>query len=643
MPSSCRDREHRDPRRAVRLRGPRAGLFAVFSILVFGCAPGTSASLHGQSENEAFSQGKRETYARINLENARRLRSEGHLEFALRTIDRGLELQPHNHRLYRLRGQILSDLGLEEEARVHFEKAKALAPRRAALSQSPVQPTAFWSDALVVLLPPPVEGEPGGPTSAERLPEDWALGEAASVMRERLAVRMPGAQVLTLDRKERDEHVRSVASVRSWLEEESHRAAISLRIDRAFCGESLKDGEFAVAWLRIAQASGRRIPPPVDRVRYQLEDPEDCRRSVLAHALEMALALPSVEALPASGHEEGRWSHREVRALFPSLDLRVDEAIEEARLLLAGGRTAKAAEALRRAQTIDPEDESAVSMLRDVERSVVLSRELSVRSRQQLPAGAWRREEDPERFDPGFTPDQVRQLERLLAEEKRRHDDQLAAIEALETGDEPPSPIILAALRPSVIRDPQALGPRLARSRGDQPIKKKVLFAPDGTILARFYFAGSNPEPVLLEELVDGNDVPDRWVAYPAPGKKEVWKDDAGSGNPRLHISYSADQIDQIEVDDERIGRVNRILIYKSGQLARELLDTNGDGRYDRKDIIDRSGNLNKREEDLDGDGEVDVRTHYRDGRIRSREILNPVGMERANTPSTTPGSRKLQ
>jgi hypothetical protein len=69
-----------------------------------------------------------------------------------------------------------------------------------------------------------------------------------------------------------------------------------------------------------------------------------------------------------------------------------------------------------------------------------------------------------------------------------------------------------------------------------------------------------------------------------------------------------------------------RRVIYLDGRPHQEWRDTNGDGRFDTFDRFDAEaaveGELAVRAEDRDGDGELDVRSFYRDGRLVRREWL---------------------
>ena len=59
-------------------------------------------------------------------------------------------------------------------------------------------------------------------------------------------------------------------------------------------------------------------------------------------------------------------------------------------------------------------------------------------------------------------------------------------------------------------------------------------------------------------------------------------------------------------------------------RLAAERRDTSGDGRFDDVQHYDSEGLIRLREEDVDSDGRVDVRTAYSRGRIVRREIMSP-------------------
>ena len=123
-----------------------------------------------------------------------------------------------------------------------------------------------------------------------------------------------------------------------------------------------------------------------------------------------------------------------------------------------------------------------------------------------------------------------------------------------------------------------------------------------------------------------GDGVMDRWVAYREGRRHEVWEAAAGGGPSDLHLVYDDDgeALVRIELDGDGDGRMDRVFVYEAGRLAAERRDTSGDGRFDDVQHYDSEGLIRLREEDVDSDGRVDVRTAYSRGRIVRREIMSP-------------------
>ena len=82
-------------------------------------------------------------------------------------------------------------------------------------------------------------------------------------------------------------------------------------------------------------------------------------------------------------------------------------------------------------------------------------------------------------------------------------------------------------------------------------------------------------------------------------------------------------------MDADGDGRPEQIFAYQGGHLVSEAEDRNGDGRPERFDEFDPEGRVRLREEDLDGDGRIDVRSRYEEGRLVSREVEDPALLER--------------
>jgi hypothetical protein len=75
-------------------------------------------------------------------------------------------------------------------------------------------------------------------------------------------------------------------------------------------------------------------------------------------------------------------------------------------------------------------------------------------------------------------------------------------------------------------------------------------------------------------------------------------------------------------------GSRDRAEVFESGKLARRTEDLDGDGRPDRTTRFDAEGDAVETEEDKDGDGEIDVRSFYSDGRLVKRQLLDEEAQE---------------
>ncbi len=633
-----------DDSRAWQRGGEALGLVLAGALFfhLFGCAPGVPQTL----PNAELTDNSREVYARRHLIDARLLVDQERYESALRIIDRGLWLEPGNAKLHRLRAHALRALDREEEAAIAQAKADALNPV-VPLSTTPVVAPEIAQDILVVLLPPPSDEHPEAPWAMDRVPTDWPQGVSGSILQERLAVRLPGAQILALDSAAYQNYVESVPQVRDWLSPHLGQTILSLRIDRAFCGKTTKDGPFAVAWLRVAIAQGNAEPLAVETLRVTVDDPTDCRGEVVARSLEAAFELDVVRDNLAAGSSDNPWHHREIRRVFPRLDFLMQAEIDAGRELLNDGEILRAAEHFRSASAIDPANISTNSLLLDLEESISLSRELShFKTLNQDPNG-WHRPAQPDKLEiyGQVSPRERRVTEDHLREEQRHLDDLQAAVVAYGRSQETaPDSVVLAALRTSEIQDFDALGPRLARSLTSKNVERRTLYAPDGSVIVRYYFAEESQQPLLGEADRDADGRPDLWIAYTGVLRSQAWQDEEGSGIPNLHMTYDDDGVllRRVEIDRDRDGIMEQILLYEAGLVSLDSYDTTGDGHYNLVQHFDQEGDLALKEEDQNGDGEVDLRTHYRSGRMLRREVLDPdaISQDDLAAPATL-GSRK--
>ncbi len=545
-----------------------------------------------------------ERIARRSLEDARALVREGRLEHAEMALRRGLDADPDHARLHRTLAEVLAAQGRTDAAARERSLAEALDPPAAPLSDEPLDvPT---GGLLVVLLPP----EPGA-GHPERIAGEWAERRELRALETRARTRLRGARVVRAD-------FEAVGEARAWLAERAPSRVLSLRLERAWCGDSIKDGRVAVGAVRAAAASTGAPRPAEALGREVIFDPAPaCEADAVALALERALAAPGIAALlraPDLGPHP--LPAPAIRALFPGIGRRIEALLHAGERQLAAGRISEAADVFRRAAAADSDDPAARAYLQEAEATIALAAELA------------RRAGEPEQeisLDPRMAPEQLAAAEARLLDEERRRRELLATLAVLDEEVRPPAAALLAALRTVEIPDPGAPGPALARRRTGGEIEARVAYAPDGTVLARYFFPLGSDHPVLREDDTDGDGTPDRWVAYEGDARSEVYE--AGSDDRpavRMVFTGSGTRVARIELDRDADGHPERILHYRGAQLSGEARDSNGDGRLDTFDRLDAQGRVALREEDLDGDGAIDVRSVYEAGRLIRRELSRP-------------------
>ncbi len=573
----------------------------------------------------------RARYARRRLEDSRALVAEGRLEHAESQLRRGIATLPDNAELHRALAHLLEDTDRNDEAQQHRNRADQIDPPQSL----PDQPIAEPSRGLVVVL---VATDATTPF-ARRLAPSSRL--AAETLRDRLRTRLPEAMFVESDPT-------SVADARRFLPRYAPRAVISLRVDRAYCGDSIKDGPFAVAWLRVAAQVPGRPQMPVSTVRAVVTHPEptpECEKQAIRRALEAALEEPSVQqaiatpAAVASRYAMQPWSRDAVRALFPRIGSGIAEVIEAGRVQMAGGDIGAAADAFRRAVHFDPEDPYARAYLNETEVTLSMLRELAARksSRTGTESIGVRASDS---IDPRLSEAQAAAAEARLAEERRRRDDLLAALAVLDEDVRMPPQHLLATLRPIDIRDPEAFGVSEARRRAGGEVLARAAYAPSGSVLARYYYAvPGEGTPLVREEDTNGDRIPDRWIGYHGTHRSEIWEDNQGRGIPDRHFVFAAGgtPLVKIEIDEDSDNRPERVFHYENGVLAADERDTSGDGAIDRFDRFDADGLVSERAEDLNGDGKVDIRDTYRAGRLVRREINDPEVVSRARPQHIPP------
>jgi hypothetical protein len=608
----------RPPPTRARWRPRALRLAAVGLLAALGCT-----GMQGEPQwvgvpaKEQVRDADRVRFARQQLERGRESRRRGDLDWAERSFRRGLEVAPESPALLRELAGVLEPGDRAQEAAELRQRADAIDPPPPPLSEAPVDTGGLR--ILVILLPP--SGDAG-----RGVLQTWPDGPVDETLERRLRTRLPGAKRVHAE-------FETVSAARQWIPQYAPDVVLALRVERFYCGDTVKDGKLGVATLRAGIArAGRTTTEPI-RGRALLRDPrhpEGCSFEATARALDRVLASDELrEALAGRRGAPGRlaasWTTPSIRTLFPELGEAIDAELAEGHRLLGLGNLEGAVTAFRRAAHIDATDPVVVNYLREADSVLAMSRELSQRN-GEAPSG---------QLDPRLTAAQRSAMETQLREERRRRDDLLTALAVMDEDLHPPSPTLLQRLRPVEIRDPDAFGPSLARRRAGGDVEARSAYAPDGSIIARYYFPVGESRPVVREEDTSGDGVPDRWIAYTGETRSELWEDGRASGRPdvRLVFAESGSPLLRIELDQSGDGEPDRIFHYAEGTLSAEARDSDGDGRLDTFDRFDADGNLGVREEDVDGDGGIDVRSYYEGGKLIRRELSTTDALSRRGKP----------
>ena len=382
-----------------------------------------------------------------------------------------------------------------------------------------------------------------------------------------------------------------------------------------------------MAWLRVAAEIPADSSAGAAQVRTQVPEPRLrgglSLRSVGARARAGARAAAGRVGLGALGvgrRAPAPWTtaaaaHAVSRA-SASASTRSSQT-GRARSRAAG--SAPAAAAFERAARIDPEDPDVRAYLEETRSTLALAKQLQGGSRTPT-------------LEPSWSPSERAAADALLADERRRRDELLALLAVLDEDLRVPPAATLASAAQRRGARRQSFGPRLARERAGGEIEARAVYAPDGSLLSRYFFARGAPLPVLREEDTTRDGKPDRWIGYQDGTRREIWEDGRGRGRPDLHLLFAAEgePLERIELDDDGDGQPERVFSYTLGKLTGESRDTNRDGRLDRFDRLDENGELVLREEDVDADGAIDVRSIYSAGRLVRRAARDPGARTRA-------------
>jgi hypothetical protein len=126
-----------------------------------------------------------------------------------------------------------------------------------------------------------------------------------------------------------------------------------------------------------------------------------------------------------------------------------------------------------------------------------------------------------------------------------------------------------------------------------------------------------------VEEDRNGDGRVDTVSEYKDGKLARIRRDTNFDGIPDAWSFYRAGQLTREELDPDGDGFRNRVLLYRAGQLASEREDRDADGRIDRVTRYDAQQRITQRDEDQDGDGLIDARAFYEDGRLVRRELVS--------------------
>ncbi|MGH0028700.1 MAG: tetratricopeptide repeat protein [Myxococcota bacterium] len=434
----------------------------------------TSPGLVGEPDLPPLDERGETLLARRALQDGRALRQEGRLDAAERTLHRGLALRPDDARLERELARVLEAAGRPDEAAAARARADRLDPPPPPLPDAPL--AVGPGHTVVVIVPSTDALRPDDPPR-------WPDPAVEAAVARRVAVRAPEASLLRADPE-------SVGEAAHVLEERDAARAVSLRVDRADCRSSLKDGEIAVAELRVAAAVRGHAARPATRAKVVLEDPpaDDCAGAAVERAFEQALAGEAWrDAAARSPAPDAGWQVH-ARELFPGIGRRIARQLRHGESLLRAGELGLALRAFEDAARLDPGDAETRAYLDDPRQSLAMARSIAARTADG----------EPEAVDPRLSAAQRTAAEQALAREEERRHELLGALAILDEDVRAPSRATLDTLRPSEIARPDDFGPALARRRSGGPVEARAAFAPDGTRLARYYFSPGETSPVVL-------------------------------------------------------------------------------------------------------------------------------------------------
>jgi hypothetical protein len=145
----------------------------------------------------------------------------------------------------------------------------------------------------------------------------------------------------------------------------------------------------------------------------------------------------------------------------------------------------------------------------------------------------------------------------------------------------------------------------------------------DGRVDRTVRYDPAGGEKVYEEEDANVDGLVDSWVDYRGGEVLRRRQDVNADGQPDSWTLYRAGKLARVEEDRNGDGFRDRVGYYREGRMQREVEDANGDGRPDRVTLYDETERARERSEDLDGDGLVDARSFFENGKLVRRELVD--------------------
>jgi hypothetical protein len=142
---------------------------------------------------------------------------------------------------------------------------------------------------------------------------------------------------------------------------------------------------------------------------------------------------------------------------------------------------------------------------------------------------------------------------------------------------------------------------------------------PDRTLV----FDPQTHRPARVEEDTAGNGVIDSWTDYDNGAIARRRSDSNSDGTVDTWSFFRGGELARHEQDTNGDGFRDVVSFFDANRRVREERDSNGDGQPDSIFYYDSNEKLLRQEEDRDRNGSLEVVSHYENGRLVRRELLD--------------------